>query len=227
MNCRRARKLIYEFIDGFADERVRVELDRHLGECSECERLANQLTRSMELIRRAPVETLDENFNWKVRLAIHRERNAIRDALASQGTLFRSWNIRYAASAAAGFVVAVALAWWAVGTGTVSWDGGGGVLTQAPSGGAVAEDASESSRVTATESPFMTRSPASPVSEGVYGPFRRTSGPRQGAITSSAAGIDLDSLIHAQMMALPESERAEFLRKRIEFINTHLMERRR
>ena len=213
MNCRRARKLVYELVDGVADESVRVELERHFGSCAECEALAGQLNRSMELLRRAPVETLDENFNWKVRLAIHKERNAIRESLASHG--FRSWNLRYAASAAAGVVIAVALSWYALGSGVVSFDTGG------------AERAVEAGNVARTpQSPFLNMSPASPVSEGIHGPFRRTATGREGAITAGAEAIDLDSLIRAQTHGMSVEERIDYLQKRAEFIDGYLQESR-
>jgi anti-sigma factor RsiW len=117
MNCRRAKKLIFEYVDGLADERVQLDLERHLGECPECDRMATQLTQSLDLIHRAPQEQLDENFNWKVRLAIHKERVVIRERAASQGSLFRAWNFRYAGSAAAGFAVILVGGWLAINAG--------------------------------------------------------------------------------------------------------------
>ena len=120
MNCRRAKKLIFEFVDGLTDEKARLDLERYLGECTECDRLASQLTQSLDLIHRMPQEELDENFNWKVRLGIHKERNAIQERAASQGSLFRAWNFRYAASAVSGFAVILVVGWIAINAGLTS-----------------------------------------------------------------------------------------------------------
>lgn len=117
MNCRRAKNLIFEFVDGLTDETLKLDLERHLGECPECDTLASQLTRSLDLVHRAPQEELDENFNWKVRLAIHKERNAIQGRAASQSSLFRDWNFRYAASAVSGFAVILVAGWIAINAG--------------------------------------------------------------------------------------------------------------
>jgi hypothetical protein len=47
----------------------------------------------------------DENFNWKVRLGIAKEREALREATSSPARWLRSWNIRFASSAAAALLV--------------------------------------------------------------------------------------------------------------------------
>lgn len=108
MKCRRAQQLLFDFIDGIGDEPLRAELDRHLGECPACEKFAAEMTRSLSVLRRAPRETLDENFNWRVRLAIHRERNAIRSGAASAGSWARAWNVRYAVGVGVAFGVVLA-----------------------------------------------------------------------------------------------------------------------
>ena len=111
MKCRRARKLVFEFVDGLSDETLKLELERHLEECGPCADLASQLTRSLDLIHRVPEEPVDENFTWKVRLAIHKERQLLQDQVAEPGRLFRAWNLRYAASAVAGLAVVVTAGW--------------------------------------------------------------------------------------------------------------------
>jgi hypothetical protein len=103
MKCRRAQQLLFDFIDGMSNESLRVELDRHLGECPECERFSSEMTRGLALLRHAPTENLDEGFNWRVRLAIHRERNAPR--AAAQGHWVRAWNLRYATGAGVAFAI--------------------------------------------------------------------------------------------------------------------------
>lgn len=116
MNCRRAKKLVYDFIDGLCSETEQVELEHHLSDCEPCERHASQLTRSLDMLRRAPVEPVDDSFNWRVRLAIRKELSAARGATTSQRGLFRRWNIGYAASAVAGFAVILVAGWVAIGS---------------------------------------------------------------------------------------------------------------
>jgi hypothetical protein len=228
MNCRRAKKLVFEFVDGLADESARLDLEKHLAECGECEKLASQLTRSMDLIHRAPVETLDENFNWKVRLGIHKERQAMHDAVASQGALFRTWNLRYGASAVAGFVVVVAVGWMAFSAGIVSVGGGSEATLATP--GPVAErseaalepakeaeaDMAEAKKsVQQPSGPIFTdHSAGSPVSLGAANRGRVTSAKR-GPIEASSAPVNMDSLVQAEMMNLSDEERAKYLNDRI------------
>lgn len=226
MNCHRARQLVFEHLDGLTDERVRLELGNHLAECGECEKLASQLTRSMDLVHRAPVETLDDNFNWKVRLAIHKERHALQESLASQGSLLRAWNIRYAASAVAGFAMVVAAGWMAIGTGVVSLGGGAAVMTQPPviaSGTPSSSDESASKKPVQTSTdPVFTNSPASRmVSFGTpagSGSVSRV----HGALESSATPVDLDSLVQAEMMNRTDQERVDYLQERIRLLQGHL-----
>jgi anti-sigma factor RsiW len=103
MNCRRARNLLFDFFDGLSNESLRAEVERHLGECADCERFASEMTRSLALLKHTPVEPLDETFNWKVKLAIHRERNAALSRARSAGTWVRMWNVRYAVSGGLAF----------------------------------------------------------------------------------------------------------------------------
>lgn len=103
MKCRRVRQLLFDFVDGLGNEALHAEVDRHLAECTECETFAAESTRSLALLRRAPVETLDENFNWKVRLAIHREQRATAKRTSSAGAWLRAWNFRYVASTGVAF----------------------------------------------------------------------------------------------------------------------------
>ncbi len=105
MRCRRAKGLIYDFIDGVIDDRRRVALEQHLRECKSCEDLSVGLTRSLDLLHRVePVEP-DENFTWKVRLRLARERNALVDPGLSQRSWARSWNRRFAMGALPAFVL--------------------------------------------------------------------------------------------------------------------------
>jgi hypothetical protein len=109
MNCRRARNLIHDFIDGLINDQDRSALEQHLSRCTSCEREAEGLSKSLALLPRLQTEQLDENFAWKVRLAIARERNHRADTGAAAQTWFHAWNTRFAVSAASAFaVVAVA-----------------------------------------------------------------------------------------------------------------------
>lgn len=231
MNCRRAKKLVFEFVDGLADESARIELEKHLAECGECEKLASQLTRSMDLIHRAPVETLDENFNWKVRLAIHKERQAMQDAAASQGSMFRAWNLRYGASAAAGFVMVVAVGWMAFSTGIISV-GGGTQATLTPPRDVVAERVEPAEEGVGEESSqseaaiqqpagdVFGRSAGRPVAMGPASSNRSVTAKR-GPIEASNAPVNMDSLVQMEMMNMTDEERAAYLQERIHLLRQH------
>lgn len=114
MKCRRAKKLVFDFIDGMISDRDRLGLEQHLAECDACERLAGETTKSLDMLHRLPPAELDENFTWKVRLRIARERNAAVRGAASASPWAHAWNRRFAASALAAFVVMVAAGYTAV-----------------------------------------------------------------------------------------------------------------
>jgi anti-sigma factor RsiW len=105
MKCRRVRHLLLDFVDGLGNEAQHAEVDRHLAECKECESFAVQMRQSLVLLRRVPAAALDENFNWKVRLAIHREEKANARRAASTGAWVRAWNFRYVASTGVAFAL--------------------------------------------------------------------------------------------------------------------------
>jgi hypothetical protein len=108
MKCHRARQLIFDFLDGTIADSDRVVLERHLGECKSCEAFASSIARSLDLLHRAPVEEPSENFNWKVKLRLSKEKNAIREEIAAQRAAFKSWNLRFALSALSAFVLVIA-----------------------------------------------------------------------------------------------------------------------
>lgn len=108
MKCRRAKALIYDFIDGMIDDQDRIALETHLGSCSSCEKLAAGLSKSLEFLHRAPQVKPGENFNWKIRLGIAKARNAVGDEVVSARAWMRSWNIRFAVSALSAFVAVAA-----------------------------------------------------------------------------------------------------------------------
>jgi hypothetical protein len=105
MKCRRVQHLLLDFVDGLGTESLHAEVERHLAVCKACEAFAAESARSLALLRRVPVETLDDNFNWKVRLAIHREEKARAKGVASTGAWVRAWNFRYVASTGVAFAL--------------------------------------------------------------------------------------------------------------------------
>jgi hypothetical protein len=108
MKCRRAKALIFDFIDGIIREQDRLGLEQHLGECRECERVANGLRQSLDALHRLEPEAPDANFTWNVRLRINKERNALSDAAASHRHWLLAWNRRFALSAVTAFAVVAA-----------------------------------------------------------------------------------------------------------------------
>jgi hypothetical protein len=105
MKCRRAKTLIYDFIDGMIGDQDRVALEMHLTECKSCESMATSLSKSLDLLHSVPQVQPSDNFNWKVRLGITQARNAMASDTATERTWMRSWNIRFAFSAISTFVV--------------------------------------------------------------------------------------------------------------------------
>lgn len=108
MKCRRARKLVFDFVDGLISDQDRIVLEQHLADCSSCEEMASGMTRSLDLLHRLPPVEPDDNFAWKVRLRLARERNTLAGQLDSNRGLIRSWNVRFTVSALATFVAVLA-----------------------------------------------------------------------------------------------------------------------
>lgn len=209
MNCRRARHLLFDFFDGASNEAMRAEVDRHLGECEECDKFASEMTSSLALLRRVPVEPLDENFNWKVRLAIHREKNVALERAASANAWVRAWNVRYVLST--GFALtAVLLA--------------GGIFVAR--NGAVPASIQVVTQPAHEDKSALEPSNRKPVPQSnfkvpVHNDFTSTvsAGGRGESFGPAPHGaIDearIDSLINMEVMQLPEHERDEYLQRRI------------
>jgi anti-sigma factor RsiW len=213
MTCRRARQLLFDFFDGASNESLRAELDRHLGACAECERFAAEMTRCLALIRRAPVEPLDENFNWKVRLAIHRERNALRSRSASAGAWARAWNLRYVLSTSLAFAAVLVVG------AVVLWRG----QSPAPTPASVAARAGAPVRG-ASEVPVRSLVPGpgtAPwrnqsnhlVALGELEPGNAPASP--GAIDEAQTEARIDSLILVDLMRMSPAERERYIQRRI------------
>jgi hypothetical protein len=107
MRCRQAKRLLFDYIDGVISEADRVGLERHLGECTACEANAASLTSSLDLLHRLPIESPSENFNWKLRLRLARERSAWHDPAETERAWQRRWSVRFTAGVVTGFTAIV------------------------------------------------------------------------------------------------------------------------
>jgi hypothetical protein len=227
MKCRRIRYLLLDFVDGRGNEALHAEVDRHLAECTECERFATEMRQSLALLRRAPVEPLDENFNWKVRLAIHREEKASAKRAASGGAWVRMWNLRYAASAGVAFSLAL-LAGLAVvrdfGTPTP-------VTGPVVDRGAVTKPPTSREQFTQITRPNPTRNSTvfSPregagqlVNEGGTGSGSASRSSVRGAIDLFAQEGAVDSLIDARLVGMTPEMRARFIQRQIHRLQSQL-----
>jgi hypothetical protein len=247
MKCRNAKKLIIESIDGLKDDTKRLELEQHLVECSECDKFAAQMTRSMDLLHRAPPEATSDNFAWKVRLKINQERNEIHERVASYGTIVRSWNLRYAtaALAAAAVVLAGGLLMVKDGLAPLPSPKGGSPdvqvayepTTSTPqdvttgSGSKTVSGAAEEPTSRAPQLPPSGRSNTG-LRTVDYGVGPRLLGP-QGP--GKIIGVDLidqyepmsvaqmDSLMHVQLDGLRADERLRYLTQYMTVLQTHLL----
>jgi hypothetical protein len=221
MKCRRVRHLLFDFVDGLGNEALHAEVDRHLAECAECEKFAAETTASLAWLRRAPVETLDENFNWKVRLAIHREQRTSSRRSASAGAWVNAWNHRYAASAGIAFALVLVV---------------GGVslrsLTPAnvddrfasPSPGPRTDVAQR----TIGRAPTRTTTLVGPV-ELVNNGTQRDSVARpavRGAIDPYAAEVAIDSLIDARLVDMTPERRMRCIQRQIHRLQSQLESQR-
>lgn len=218
MNCRRARHLLFDFFDGLSNEALRAEVDRHLGECAECDRFASEMTRCLALLRRAPVEPLDENFNWKVRLAIHREKNAALSRAQSASAWVRAWNFRYAVSSGLAFGAVLVVGAVLLRTGSAPAPV---QLSESPSH--VTKDADSPSRSTVPHSTLPSsfgQDAFRTVSTGVgdEGP----SNAPQGAIDETKSEARIDSLINSDVSRMSAQERDLYIQRRIEKLKLHL-----
>jgi hypothetical protein len=225
MKCRRVRHLLLDFVDGLGNEALHAEVERHLAQCKECETFAAESTRSLAFLRRAPVEPLDENFNWKVRLAIHREQKAGAKHEASAGTWVRAWNFRYVASTGVAFAFVLV-------AGVVA------VNRIAPSGPSLPSASRESTTPSTSEHSSIaenhtTRSMVP--SRGTFAPNRQgsvlvsnrgtgsvdTAQPAaRGAIDRFAEENAIDSLIDAHLVGLTPEMRDRIIQRQIHWLES-------
>jgi hypothetical protein len=222
MRCRSARKRMFEFLDGLADDAKRLELEKHLEACPECEAISNKLTRSMDMLHRAKQESTGENFAWKVRLKINQERKAMREDPAPMRDVVRSWNLRYATGAMAAFAVIVSV-------GLLAFGGGGVDLPENAGPVAVTQTEKVPARH-GTESASPQRStanlPVPPstnemISVGAGSDNETSEGP--GLIDrGDSVRFDLDARLVQELEPLPTDRKIEYLRTRIDLYQIHL-----
>jgi hypothetical protein len=235
MKCRRAKQLVFDFLDGVIADSDRVGLEQHLNECESCETFASQVSRSLDLLHRAPEETPSENFNWKVRLKIAREKNKLGEAITAQRHLFRTWNLRFALSAVSTFVLILA-------SGYFLWSSGRLADLNAPAGPASdrfarVQPSQPSERPQATQTiPRRLYSPppglSTLVSDQTGIGYPSTATP--GAIDESQYGYVLDesqpvflrpdSLVMIRMRSLPLRHRVNQLQRQVEMLQNYLRE---
>jgi len=233
MKCRQAKHLLFDFVDGMSNEALRAELDRHLGTCPECDRFAGEMTRCLALVHRTPVEPLDENFNWKVRLAIHRERNALRSRSVATGAWARAWNLRYAMGTGVAFGAVLVAGALMLRTGPVD-SGLQAGLNSAGSARTLTNDAPRTMRQVATQHPPLvpqptrsgTRSPGIVerfVTNGGSGmPMSGNEHAPDGAIDESTTDATIDSLVSFDLRHMTPAERAAYIQRRIIRLQLHL-----
>jgi hypothetical protein len=224
MNCRRARNLLFDFFDGLSNETLRAEVERHLGECAGCEQFAAEMSRSLALLRHAPVEPVDENFNWKVRLAIHRERNTALSRARSAGAWVKMWNYRYAVSSALAFSAVLVAGTIVVRNGSLpgparTTDSAMQITQGTP---ATKADGATVERTTAprTTTNLITPVTNDNVSQVSMGPhlITRSTSPASGPIDMTEAEAKLDSVLNADVMRLSAHQREQYLQRRMQRI---------
>lgn len=218
MKCRRVRHLLLDFVDGLGNEALHAEVERHLAQCTDCEAFAAESARSLALLRRTPVEPLDDNFNWKVRLAIHREEKARAKGTASTSAWVRAWNFRYVASTGVAFAMVL-------GAGVVFMQSRESApmnpttreivanrnvtpVVTAPGGG----------RSTTSSRPVMPSVLVNTAGELSYGTGSET----RGAIDRWAQEVAMDSVIDARLVKMTPEMRQRCIKRQIHRLQSQL-----
>lgn len=247
MKCRNAKKLIFDFIDGLEDDSQRLNLEEHLSQCAECDKLASQLARSMDLVHRTPQESPSENFAWKVRLKINQEKNAIRERSESYGGMIRSWNIRYTATAVAAAAVVTVVGLFAVRSGLSPVPPSGaefGAETQLRTDGRDVADAQRSRGDEVRSDRDRTAAPVHPPEPDLgvgwtldrsHTKFIPTSpGASPGSISSQMLGLidrrapmsvaELDSIVSVELSGLTPDEKRQLLSQYMHVLQRQLLQ---
>jgi len=237
MKCRRAKQLVFDFLDGGIADSDRVGLEKHLSDCESCETFASQVSRSLDLLHHAPEETPSDNFNWKVRLKIAREKNKLGETIAAQRKLFRTWNLRFALSAVSTFVLILAGGYFLWSSGRLPETGTAGGAAADRYATVQANRPAEQSRPTRrvhTLPNFYRTSPdlSTFVSDrtGVDDPLNTPSGAiderRYDNLMNESQPVILrpDSLVIIKMRTLPLRYRLQQLEKQVEQLQKYLRE---
>ncbi|UCH84568.1 MAG: zf-HC2 domain-containing protein [Candidatus Latescibacterota bacterium] len=226
MKCRRAKKLIFDYIDGMISDQDRIGLERHIGECTACEAMATGLNKSLDLLHRVPPVKPDENFNWKLRLRLARERNGLRADAGSERLWFKWWNTRFALSALSTFVLVVAAGFFLIRSGVGPSTG---PMTTSDQG--LRFD--EMPKVAANTPTSGTR-PSTPTTRGAPPAvpwFSFQGGPRFVSSGSPVAGrtsstgkqtLDVDSLMARYLQTRRETYRIRQLEQQVELLQSEL-----
>jgi hypothetical protein len=225
MRCRHAEKLIFDYIDGMISESDRLGLERHLSECRKCEATSSAVARSLGLLHRRPKAEPSENFNWKLRLRLSRERNAWRGSAEAESFWPRAWRSRFALGAASAFAVVL-------GAGFVFLRFAGGPGAVSPN--FVVQPASNGSTNTRTPSVAQNERPggaaarSGPFDLGGFGGFgaRPVSSGSPSPLGFDALGgetlLEADSLGYRSITARKDYQRIRQLEQQIEILRKEL-----
>ena len=218
MKCRRARKLFFDFLDGVIVDSDRVSLEEHLVECQPCASEAASMTRSIDLLHRLPAESPAENFNWKVRLQISREKNAMYRRMGSERAWMRSWNIRFATAAVSALAVALAAGYFIIKPAVMPSLQAGAQFT--------ASSASDQSDIVKNDRPTGTltnRDQGLPRPVALGGPRVVSDGPT-GPIEESPPGfvLDPDTLVFMSLESKRMKIRLNGLQQQVETLQKNL-----
>ncbi|UCG50977.1 MAG: zf-HC2 domain-containing protein [Candidatus Latescibacterota bacterium] len=216
MKCRQAKKLIFDFIDGEISDQDRLVLEQHLSECTSCETMASGLSDSLRLLHRIPPVEPDENFNWKLRLRLAKEKHALQTSAPSERSWLRAWNTRFALSALSTFVLVLAVGFVLMRS-VFEPVGGTGEFELKPSAMPRVSTTTESGRLTqpSGEGVLYGRGMFRPVIYGdqpVGPPVAKTTDPL----------LDVDSLMARYLRSRMEGYRVQLLERQVEALQTEL-----
>ena len=62
MNCRKAKKKLSPYMDQVLGDKEKLELERHLEDCSSCAHILRQLEKMHSLVQKIPMEKLRPAF---------------------------------------------------------------------------------------------------------------------------------------------------------------------
>ncbi|MCD6422920.1 MAG: zf-HC2 domain-containing protein [Elusimicrobia bacterium] len=110
MNCRKAKKMISDYIDGFLNPEERVEFESHIRTCRNCMKELEEMERLKEILKIAPRPLLPENFHTKLHyklLEVKEKESKKRENRIFD--FFRPVSVRITAIAALTVIICVAI----------------------------------------------------------------------------------------------------------------------